>query len=270
MEGLFVFRSRHLALLFDAPEDGASGAGPAAQAPATDTPGTIVNTPDTGTGDSPTEVPQVDWEGRYTNLQGAFTRASQEAADLRRVVEGLNSDDPEARAWAAEQVGITFEDDDAPGDTQAEQQQYAQLDPSVQQQLDALMSRQAEVQQAQQAEDDYRAYRAYVDPVLEQLGVPGELVEMVAEAAVNMPPVVTEHGEQIDLEGAWAKTLAFFEQGTSIPQVQAKMLASYQKSKQTPHVASSGQAGVQVPDLTNRNARNEAIEAAFGAAQQQG
>lgn len=268
-----MFPRRHLALLFDAPDDGTPGAGSEAQAPETVAPGTLANTPDTGTGEPPTSTPTVDWEDRYTNLQGAFTRTSQEAAEYRKVIEGLNSDDPELRAWAAEQVGISFEDDDAyePAGTQVEQQQYAQLDPQVQQQLDALLSQQQQAQEAQQAEQDYQAYRAWADPQLEQLGVPEGLTEMVAEAAVNMPPVVSATGEQqIDFEGAWAKTLAFFEQGTAIPQVQAKMLDAYQKTKQTPHVASSGQAGVQVPDLTDRKTRAEYIESRFGAAQQQG
>ena len=265
-----MFSRRNSLIVFNAPDDDGAGATSEAAQVAEAQPGTPVNTPDTGTDGPSAEAPQIDWQDRYTNLQGAFTRTSQEAAEYKRIVEGLNSDDPEQRLWAAQQVGIEFEPDEIPADTQTAQQ-YAQLDPQVQQQLDALLTQQQQAQEAQQAEQDYQAYRQYADPELKKIGVPDEFVEMVAEVAVNMAPVVDAAGQQqIDFEGAWANVLAFFEKGTGIPQVQSKMLDAYQKSKQTPHVPSSGQAGVQVPDLTDRKARSSFIESRFGALEQQG
>lgn len=261
-----MFPRRHLALLFDTPDDGGAGAGSEVQAPVAETPDTPVNTPDTGTDGSAPVAPEIDWQDRYTHLQGAFTKTSQEAAEYRRVFEGLNSDDPETRSWAASQLGLELQPDDVPEDTG--QPQYAQLDPKVQQQLEAVLSREQEQQRQAQAESDYKAIREWADGQLNSIGVPAELHETVLAAAADMEPVWTENGQQLDLAGAWKQTLAFVEKFADIPQVRNSLLDSYQKTKQAPHVATSGQPGVQVPDLTDRKARADFIETRFAAEQQ--
>lgn len=63
-----------------------------------------------GTPDN-TESQDTDWQKRYTDLQASFTKASQEAAELRQyreLVDALQGDDPEASAYAAEQLGLAF------------------------------------------------------------------------------------------------------------------------------------------------------------------
>ena len=264
-----MFPRRHLALLFETPEGGSGGGAPLQAPVSTETPDTPANTPDTGTGGTDTQ-PESSMvpEARYTNLQGAFTRASQEAAEYRRVIEGLNSDDPEVRSWAAQQIGIEFlPDDDAPDDTQ--QAQYAQLDPRVQQQLEQLLTSEQEKQQQAQAESEMNAYREWAGGRLDSLGVPEGLRETVADAALNMPPVWTVDGEQPDIEGAWNNVLEFLERAADVPQVRTRVLDAYSKSKQAPHVAQSGQAGVQVPDLSDRNTRQARIEALYQGEGQQ-
>lgn len=267
LRGLFVFPRRHLALLFDTPDDGGAGAGSEVQAPVAETPDTPVNTPDTGTDGSAPGAPEIDWQDRYTHLQGAFTKTSQEAAEYRRVIEGLNSDDPETRSWAASQLGLELQPDE-PVSPETERQQYAQLDPEVQKQLEAVLSREAEKQQQAQAESDYKAIREWADGQLNSIGVPAELHETVLAAAADMEPVWTANGQQLDLAGAWQHTLAFVEKFADIPQVRNSLLDSYQKTKQAPHVSPSGQPGVQVPDLTDRKARADFIETRFAAEQQ--
>lgn len=69
------------------------------------------DTPDgTGTEQTQTTEPEVNWQERYTNLQPEYTRASQEAAELRRWREQIEND-PEAQREFLKTLGYDLEDD---------------------------------------------------------------------------------------------------------------------------------------------------------------
>src|SRR5688572_11838766 len=72
--------------------------------------------PKTGTpGEPDSQDSNTDWQKRYTDLQATFTQTSQEASELRQyreLVEQLQDDNPEVAAQAAEQLGLSYVNDD--------------------------------------------------------------------------------------------------------------------------------------------------------------
>jgi vacuolar-type H+-ATPase subunit I/STV1 len=134
------------------------------QAPIEGTP-EPANTPDQGTGTQE----QSNWQERYEHLQPEFTRATQdrdryrqEAEQTRQLVAALQAEDPQVRQQAAEALGLQLIDepeDDTQSDpneqlarelaelkqwrdeftgSQQQEQYVAQIEQSVEQQLDQL------------------------------------------------------------------------------------------------------------------------------------
>lgn len=71
--------------------------------------------PNVGTPDNSDSQDSTDWQKRYTDLQATFTQTSQEASELRQyreLVEQLQDDNPEVAAHAAEQLGLSYVNDD--------------------------------------------------------------------------------------------------------------------------------------------------------------
>lgn len=230
--------------LFEANEAGIAG-----QAPGVETPETA-NTPEgTGTND---QAAQTNWEERYREAQSWGTKSAQEAAELREykaLIDDWNSDDPDAQRRAAERLGIQL-DEEPPADGQ-----YAQLDPAERKLLDEFKQSQIQQQQTQQEQQQMAAYRADVDPQLKTMGIPEDLHELVAEAALQLPGVQTPQGLRPDLQGAVAQIEALGLSVAQLPSVQTKFIENYRKTKRAPAISSAGTAGTQVPDLDKRSDR---------------
>jgi hypothetical protein len=250
-------------VVFAPPEDGGDVGAP--ETP--DTPPIAVDSTPDGTAGSHdgSQDATPDWEARYKEVQAWSTRAAQEAAESRRIIEGLGSDDPQVRAWAAAQANLEFIDDEAPntGGQHTEPDRFDLLQYQMQQ----LIEQQQHQQQLEQQQQEQLAYREYADAQMSQLGVPEQLQDLVAQVAQNMNPVWTPQGQIPDLDGAWQMMLELMSVGAEVPSVRQKVLAGYEQSKQAPHVSSTGQAGVQVPDLTDRSERQAKMVADMQASQ---
>lgn len=245
-----MFITRRYPLFLYAP-DGVEG-GDAGQAPSVETPENA-NTPE-GTG-TPTDqqAARTNWEERYREAQSWGTKSAQEAAELREykaLIDDWNSDDPDAQRRAAERLGIQLDEEEADAG-----QEYAQLSPADRKLLDDFNASRTEQQQTQQQEQQYNAYRADVDPQLKTMGIPEDLHELVAEAALQLPGLQTPQGLRPDLQGAVAQIEALGLSVAKLPSVQTKFIENYRKTKRAPAISSSGTAGTQVPDLDKRQDR---------------
>lgn len=108
-----------------------------------------------------TAQPDTNWEKRYTDLQPEYTRASQEAAQYRQIIELARSGDREAIEW----LGLDLADEDEPEDEETPEFH----DPRV----DQLLAAEQERQQA--AELD--SLESYVD---------GEISKLAKEADLDL------------------------------------------------------------------------------------
>lgn len=227
------------------------------------------NTPDTGiVGADSDSQDSPDWEARYKEAQAWGTRSAQQAAESQRIIEGLASDDPQVRAWAAAQAGLEFIDDDnTPSDPQHDGPDRFDV---LQQQMQQLLGQQQEQAELEQYQRQQQAYREWAGQEMQQLGVPEQLQGLVAEVAQSMEPVWTPQGQIPDVGGAWQMMVELMTYGAELPEVRQKVLSGYEQSKHAPSVLSSGQAGVQVPDMSDRNARQAKMVADMQAMERQG
>ena len=102
----------------------------------------------------------VDWEKRYNDLRPEYDRGQQalkEAQQYQQVVQALQSDDPQERAWAADILGLEFEDGDTPDDEEEEEFR----DPRV----DQLLAQ----QQEQAYEQEIQALDSHISSTIDQL-----------------------------------------------------------------------------------------------------
>ena len=78
----------------------------ATEAPAVETEDTPAPTePEAPTADTPeAEAPDTNWQERYENLHPEYTRATQEAAQLRQIVDAARKGDPEALEFLGYEV----------------------------------------------------------------------------------------------------------------------------------------------------------------------
>lgn len=187
------------------------------------------------------------WESRYKEAQAWGTRQSQQA----KVLEQWYSDDPAERRKAAEALGVELLEDDSPeGEADTEGAGVpAGLDPQTYSEIQYFLESQREMQQQQEQEQAYAAYRQETDQQLEKMGVPQELFDMVADAALELPGVETAQGLQPDLEGAVEQIKEWTLRAAALPGVQQTFLDRYRQSKQAPHMSPGGVAGTEAPDL---------------------
>jgi hypothetical protein len=212
------------------------------------------------TGDSPTGAASeesVNYQERYHELEKRFndTQAwghtqAQENAALRekaQLIDDWNSGDPEAQRRAAEALQIQLEEEEA------DQTQYASVDPKILQRLEAFEQSQVQQQQSQVEQQQHAAYRSDVDPQLTTMGVPDGFHDAVAETALGLPGLQTVNGLKPDLEGAWAQVKEFILLGVELPDVQTAVKKTWQRTKPTAAVTQAG--GVQAthtPPLETR------------------
>lgn len=254
---MFITRIRPTLLFSTGEEPGGSGEGPAPEtAPET----TITaDTPVAGTGTVDSPMPEIPAgyipESRYKELQGAFTRTSQEAAQLRQqaqLVEAWNSGDPDQQRWAAEQLGIQLQDDDDSEDESTIEQPTG-LSDEDRQLLEAFRQEREQEQQTRQQQEQLEQYRSIVDPQLESMGIDKAFHDDIAEAALHLPAIQGPDGPQPDLEGAVKQIEQIALRLAGMPGVQPKLFEKLRQTKRAPTVASGG-AGTQVPSLdTSQN-----------------
>ena len=253
-----------------APDDLPAGGGGSDQpAPGEDTQAPPASTPE---GTAGFESPSIDYEKRYKDVQAWSTKLSQENATLKEraaLLDALESDDPRAQAEALARFGIQLDyEDEQAWDTgeQAQQQQVPGVDPETLQKLEYFIAQQEAQEAARQEQEDYQAYRSQVDPELERMGLPAELHDIVAEAALHLPGVPDEFGQvHPDLEAAIGQVTELAQTLGKLPGVEQQRLQAYRASKQAPAISESGTAGTQVPDLTDAKQRQQFMRERFAA-----
>ena len=227
-------------LLF-APDEGAGGS--EAAAPTEDT---QPNQPDTEAppAEEAASPVTVDWESRYNNLRPEFDRSKQELSHYRQVVEGLTSDDPSVRAWAAGELGIEFADDTpelepAEPDTLLEQR-IARIEEA------ALRAEQAVTQRQQQEAQEAQALqvRQLVDGEFKKWGLDDEDGNDVIAYAINALPPTPE-----GLPDIWASYDRFQKRE------QERQKRWMQSKERAPHISPIGGEGTPAPQPATHEER---------------
>jgi hypothetical protein len=195
------------------------------------------NTPE-GTGE-----PEVNWQEKYTNLEADHTRAAQEAAQYRRLIEGLHSEDPDTRLQAAQALGLEFQEEEEPVD------EFGDPIEDIRRELEGLKGTLTERdQQAQQAAQEQRD------------------IEVIGQGLTALQKDIgrdlTEQEVQLLGDAAWQN-----RDENGLPNVAAVVglyrgaldghLQSYSKTKRAPHISPNGKAGTQTPNLDNRQERQD-------------
>ena len=141
----------------------------------------VQGTPD----NSDSQEGTLDWEQRYKDLQSTYTKTSQEAAELRQyqeLVSAIQSDDPEAKAQALDQLGLAYADDGQSDDPNS----------ALLQRLERLETQIGSKDEAEQMERLQEQDADYMDTALEgyetQLGrelTKDEVELLVGNALIN-------------------------------------------------------------------------------------
>jgi hypothetical protein len=229
-----VFITRHKPLfLFQTDET----AGAAEQAP------DMQGTPDIAAGEAAQQQPEIPAgyvpEDRYKEAQAWGTRTSQEAAELRRqndlMQTLLYADDQDTRRQAAQELGIELDDEPDPN----EGQQYL-----TREEWQTFQNAQRQQEQQRQEEQGVQQIEQYMDTQLDTLGVPEHLQGIIkADAVFNRDP--NEQGLP-DIKGAFDHFIS---------EVRKAEQKDWAKTKRTHHISSVGQAGTQQPNLDDDQQR---------------
>jgi hypothetical protein len=223
------------------PEEEASQA-PAEETPQ-DTPAPTDETPQEDTSAEQTETesesPDVDWQERYNNLQPEYTRATQEAAQYRQIIEAARQGDPQA----LELLGYQVDGDEDEGDDD----EYVDPDERINQLEQKLTEReQAEQEEALQwAEQQW--LKENVDSLLEKENA--QLTEHERNLLVSHATANRFEDGQPDIEGAFKLLKEANEAATK----------RYLESKKAPSVP-VGSAGSKKFDLNDDDDRRAAME----------
>src|SRR5262245_41465507 len=200
-----------------------------------------------GTPGTAEQAPQIDWQDRYQHLQPEYTRATQENAELRQRQElydlMLSTDDADIRREAAQALGYELAED--------ETQDYDDADNP----FAAYDERIARLEQSTQARDQEAADAEYavqvrqiVDQQLNDLeGLDKDDQDWVLAYAINALPI-TEEGLP-DIQQAYE---VFNARETARQRAWAQ-------TKRAPHIAPNGQSATEVPNLDNRQERQDWI-----------
>jgi hypothetical protein len=203
---------------------------------------TSVNT-DAPAGDVTEQTDGTNWQERYEHLQPEFTRATQEAAQYRQLVEALTSEDQDTRAYAAQALGLELappqNTDDGFEDPNADLRRKIE---EFDQWRQATMS---QAQQAQAQERDVAVIGGGIGRLQEQLG-----------------RELTEQEVQLIGDAAWAnrddKGLPNIDQVIELyTGIRTHDQKTWAKTKNAPFVSSSGQAATQAPNLDDDQQRQQ-------------
>lgn len=199
---------------------------------------TDANNPD-GTGTQEEQDFRALYESekqRADNLQPEFTRATQELAQQRQLVEALQSDDPGQQAWAASVLGLEF--------VEPEQEEVEPDDElgTLKQRLEAqeawrAQQEQTQSQRDQAAQDDQ--FKTSVVADLAREDYPESLRGLVADVALILAGEIG----RVDLDAAKNKVAEMAEAWADHPNVQTAVKKRWQNTKPTAAVTQPG--GVQ-------------------------
>jgi hypothetical protein len=199
------------------------------------------------------DAPEVNWQERYENLQPEYTRATQEAAQYRQVLELARQGDPEALDY----LGLSIaEEDDADEDDLEDfedpnDKRIAQLEQVIAEQLQGQ-------EQAQQQE----AFQEFVDDQLaNQLATIeneyGQLDDADAEFLLELAQAMPDENGVPDLIRAYA---------VDQDRLDAKR-EGWVSSKRSPQ-APSGASPSSQPDLDDKQQRRDYMAQKVMEAQQ--
>lgn len=182
------------------------------------------------------DTTSANWEDRYKEAQAWGTRAAQEAAQYRQVIEGLSSDDPAVRQWAAEALGLELQ--------QEQQQDGPQY--LTREEWEAF---QAEQQAALQQDEVVTYVEQYTQGQLDALqGFNEAQKAWILRAAVSLPPVESPEGVPVpDIASAVKDFEAF---------IGAEKQA-WAQTKRAPRPPASGSSATEAPNLDDREQRRE-------------
>jgi hypothetical protein len=193
-----------------------------------------------------TEQQEIDWQKRYGDLQPEYTRVTQENAELRRQQEMydylLSTEDPDTRRAIAEELGYVLEEEET-------DEYEPEEDPLVayDQRLGRLEQTEAEREQ-EQAEQAYAAQvREIVDEQLDALELDRDDQDWVLAYAINALPI-TEDGLP-DIQQAYEVFTAR----------ETERQRNWARSKHAPRISPSGQPATEVPNLDDRQERQDFI-----------
>ncbi len=216
---------------------------PEAEAPESqDTPASPESDPAEGGTPAPesNDSPATDWEKRYSDLQPEYTRASQEAAQYRQIIDLARQGDPEAIRYLG--LDLAEDDDDLEDEDEAEDFR----DPRV----DALLQEQA--QRAEQAEID--SLESYVDGEIDALAKAAKYDLTEAEKDLIFGALAPGDDGNPDVARAFKK----------VTELRDAHIESYRKSKKASPVE-IGSAGTENIDLSNPGERTKYFAALLEA-----
>lgn len=206
-----------------------------------------------------TGTPEVNpWEERYKEAQAWGTRNAQRVAELEpeaAIVQALRSENPDEYNQALRELGFNIPE------PEYEEQLPYELDPEVaalRADVDEVKQWRSQLTEAQAQEQDYAEYRELTDPQLKEMGVPEGLYDIVAEAALNLPPLETPQGRFPDLQGAYQQVEAMAEVFASIPAVQNAVKQAWKNTKPSSALTSpNGVQATHTPTLDTEEQRRD-------------
>ncbi len=188
--------------------------------------------------ESPEDSQGTNWQERYQNLQPEYTRATQEAAQLREIIDLVQQGDPET----LQALGLDLadaEDDEA----EFEDDPDARLDA-----LEQYLSQQAEAQA--QAEEEAALQDAVEEHLAGQLqeleSKHGTLDDKLAERLLQLAEALPDENGFPDLAAAYDEYKQWVEDERQ----------NWVKSKRAPQVQSGSPSSHQ-PDLDDPEQRRE-------------
>lgn len=188
----------------------------------------------------------IDWQERYSSLQPEYTRATQEAAQLRErneLYELMVTGDPDTRRQAAEALGYQIDEDEP--DTQQYEDPVEQLRAELRAEFRSELSQRD--QQAQEAQIATQT-RAVVDERLGQLDFLSKKdQDIVLAYAINALPAV---------EGPNGLPMPDIDQAYKVLQDRdLEAQKNWAKSKRAPRISPVGQSATEAPDLSTHEGR---------------
>jgi hypothetical protein len=186
--------------------------------------------------DQPDTTAQQNWEDRYKEAQAWGTRAAQEAAQYRQVIEGLYSEDPAVRQAAAETLGLEIQQEQ-----QQDGQQYL-----TREEWEAY---QAEQQAALQQDEVVTYVEQYTQGQLDSLqGFNDAQKAWILRAAVSLPPVESPEGVPVpDIASAVKDFEAFI----------GSEKQAWAQTKRAPRPPAAGSSATEAPNLDDREQRRD-------------
>ena len=188
---------------------------------------------------------EIDWQKRYVDLQPEYTRATQEAAELRRQQELydllLSTDDADTRRQAAAELGYVLDEEEQSPDP--DEDPYVAVDERL-----GRVEQTLSAQEQREADEAYAAQvRQAVDAELDTLSLDKADQDWVLAYAINALPI-TEEGLP-DIRQAYDVFAAR----------ETQRQRDWAKSKRAPHISPNGQAATEAPNLDNRQERQDFI-----------